>query len=338
LLSDEDGTSISKSPTVRQPASPRGSLTAAVVITTKNRKDELLRAVESAAAQEGAPEVLVVDDGSTDGSTDVVRERFPPERYPHVRVVRHDHSAGYITRRNEAAMLTSADVVISIDDDATFSSPRVVAQTLRQFDDPRIGAIAMPYVDVTYGPQVHQRAPSPEGSWCAFVYRGTAHALRRELFLRLGAYRPFLVHQNEEPDYCYRLYDAGYVVRLGSADPVLHFESPKRDKSRVMYHWLRNAILISWYNVPMPYLLIHLPGIAAIQTVRATRQGYLGSALRGCFWGVVHLFRQLGERRPVRRATYRLLRRIKKSPAIPLTDVIAGGLPPARSISATPPE
>jgi glycosyltransferase involved in cell wall biosynthesis len=305
-------------------------LTAAVVITTKNRKDELLRAIESCVAQTARPEVIVVDDGSTDGSADAVRERFPHERFPHVRVVRHEQSAGYITRRNEAAALTSADVVISIDDDATFAARGVVAHTLSLFDDPRVGAIAMPYVDVTYGPDVHQRAPSTDGCWCAFVYRGTAHALRRELFLRLGAYRPFLVHQNEEPDYCYRLYDSGHVVRLGTGEPVLHFESPKRDRSRVMYHWLRNAILISWYNVPMPYLLVHLPGIAAIQTVRAAKQGYLWAALRGCFWGAVHIFRQLGQRRAVRGSTYRLLRQLKRRRAMPLADVVSAGLPQAR--------
>ena len=41
---------------------------ASVVITTKNRKEELLKAVESAMGQRGLLEVVVVDDGSTDGT------------------------------------------------------------------------------------------------------------------------------------------------------------------------------------------------------------------------------------------------------------------------------
>lgn len=330
MLGDESHGGATAAPETAATVTRAPTLRAAVVITSKNRKDELVRAVESALGQSARPEVLVVDDGSTDGSAQAVAGRFPASRYPQLRVIRHEHSAGYIARRNEAAAATTADVVVSIDDDATFSSPRVIEQTLREFDEPRVGAVAMPYVDVTYSPEVVQKAPSPDGCWCAFVFRGTAHALRRELFLRLGAYRPFLVHQNEEPDFCNRLCDAGYVVRLGTADPVMHYESPKRDRRRVMYFWLRNAVLIAWYNVPLPYLIVHLPAIAAIQTARAAKQGYLGSALRGVTFGLAHIFKQWSQRKPVSRSTYRVLRVLKKNRAMRLKDVIAAGLSPAR--------
>jgi len=45
------------------------SVTASVVITTKNRREDLLKAVESVMAQRGLLEVVVIDDGSTDGMT-----------------------------------------------------------------------------------------------------------------------------------------------------------------------------------------------------------------------------------------------------------------------------
>ena len=41
--------------------------TASIIITTKNRREELLKAVESAMAQRGLLEV-VVGDGSTEGT------------------------------------------------------------------------------------------------------------------------------------------------------------------------------------------------------------------------------------------------------------------------------
>ena len=44
-------------------------MTASVVITTKNRREDLLKAVESVMAQRGLLEVVVIDDGSTDGMT-----------------------------------------------------------------------------------------------------------------------------------------------------------------------------------------------------------------------------------------------------------------------------
>jgi succinoglycan biosynthesis protein ExoO len=69
---------------------------ASVVITTRNRKEDLCKAIESALGQTGvAVEVIVVDDGSTDGTSDLVAKRFPA-----VRLVRFDMSRGYIVQRN----------------------------------------------------------------------------------------------------------------------------------------------------------------------------------------------------------------------------------------------
>ena len=95
----------------------------------------------------------MVDDGSTDGTAELVRAEFPQ-----VRLVHHDASLGYIVRRNEAAQLASAKVIFSIDDDAIFSSACVVEQTLAQFDDARIGAVAIPCIDV----RKSRRVPSSD--------------------------------------------------------------------------------------------------------------------------------------------------------------------------------
>src|SRR5439155_24108910 len=99
-------------------------------------------------------------------------------------------------------------IVVSIDDDAAFSSSRTLERTLQEFDHPRIGAVAIPYVDVLQSDAVQHRAPGDEGVYVGPQFRGTAHALRRDLFLRLGGYREMLFHQTEEGDYCLRMLDA----------------------------------------------------------------------------------------------------------------------------------
>ena len=52
---------------------------ASIVITTKNRRDDLEKAIVSALAQkvEGSVEVIVIDDGSTDGTSEFVSAKFP---------------------------------------------------------------------------------------------------------------------------------------------------------------------------------------------------------------------------------------------------------------------
>src|SRR5688572_29422087 len=168
---------------------------ATVVVTTKNRRDELASAIKSALAQSVAAEVLVIDDGSTDGSAAMVRSQFPG-----VRLERYETSLGHIVRRNRAAQLAKSDIIISIDDDAVFFSPHTVAQTLAEFDHPRVAAVAIPYVEPRKSTVVLQQAPSAEGVFVTDDFIGTAHAVRKDVFLRLGGYREALVHQGEEMD------------------------------------------------------------------------------------------------------------------------------------------
>jgi hypothetical protein len=92
-----------------------------------------------------------------------------------------------------------------LDDDAVFSSPFVVEQTLLDFSHPRIGAVAIPYIEPHKANKEMQRAPTREDVWITASYIGTAHAVRRDVFLALGGYREHLVHQGEEGDFCLRM-------------------------------------------------------------------------------------------------------------------------------------
>ena len=285
------------------------ALQATVLITTKNRRDELRTALLSVVNQSVAVEILVIDDGSDDGTAAMLRTEFPG-----VRVIRHDDSRGYIVRRNEGVRETSAQIVISIDDDAAFSTPHVVRQTLTEFSDERIGAVAMPYVDVNRSPHVWQRAPSADGVYATDRFIGTAHALRRDVFLAVGGYREALVHQGEEGDYCLRMLEAGFIVRLGSADPIHHFESPRRDFRRMDYFGVRNAVLFVWQNVPAPDIWWHLPVLILRLTLLTLRPVRLAHRLSGLAAGL-RLFLS-ARRMPVSKDTYRLARTLASKPQL----------------------
>lgn len=286
------------------------SPSATVLVTSKNRKNELRTALTSALSQTAPIEVLVIDDGSTDGTTELVRSEFPS-----VRLISHAVSRGLIVRRNEGAKLASAPIVVSIDDDAAFPSPRTVEQTLREFNHPKIGAVAIPFINVNQDSIVRQKAPDGDNIWIADRYIGTAHAIRRDVFLRLGGYREHFIHQGEEGDYCLRMLAAGYVVRLGTADPIHHFESPRRSFERMDYYGRRNDILFAWHNVPLVALPIHLAGtilngLRQAFRVRRYRKNLAGQ-LGGVLWCCLH-FRN---RAAVPSHIYWLGRKLKKQGA-----------------------
>jgi glycosyltransferase involved in cell wall biosynthesis len=88
-----------------------------VVVATHNRAAELDRALTGLAAQERpADEVIVVDDGSTDGTAAVLHRWADDERLP-LRVIRREEAAGPATAREQGWRAAEGELVAFTDDD-----------------------------------------------------------------------------------------------------------------------------------------------------------------------------------------------------------------------------
>jgi glycosyltransferase involved in cell wall biosynthesis len=290
---------------------------ATVVITTKNRREDLLKAIASAVIQTTCPEVLVIDDGSTDGTFEAVAREFPS-----VRLHRSEQSLGLIAQRNRAARMASNAILFSIDDDAVFSTPTIVEQTLREFDHPQVGAVAIPFIDVNRNSTVMQKAPNTDVVYATYTFIGTAHALRRDVFLELGGYRDALVHQGEEEDYSIRMLNAGWMTRCGNADPIHHFESPRRSWARMDYYGARNKILYAWQNVPWPHVVAHLLFTTARVAGYTAAPKRLFTRLRGIAAAYGLICSGKTPRVPVRVETYQLARELKRRGAVSSDEIV----------------
>lgn len=296
---------------------------ASIVIVTRNRLEALRSALRSAVAQQGAIEIIVIDDGSTDSTAELVDREFPG-----VRLLRSETSRGYIRQRNRGAGAARAPIIISIDDDAEFTAPDTVQRTLEGFGHPRVAAVAMPFIQERRGDDVLQRAPTQDGVWLTNAFIGTAHALRRDVFLQLGGYHEGLLHLFEEPDLCLRLLRAGYVVRLGRGAPVLHHESPYRDTVRDLTHICRNHVLMTWFHVPRGYAVLRVMQVLGYALRASTMWRSPGPALRGLAQGARYVARRPAERHPLPPEVYRLFRRLRRQPA--RLDALESSLPPLR--------
>jgi glycosyltransferase involved in cell wall biosynthesis len=289
---------------------------ASVIIATKNRKDDLRRAISSAVGQSQPVEVLILDDGSTDGTSDMVTAEFPQ-----VRLERTPTSLGYVAQRNRGALLCSGEIIFSIDDDAEFSTSGVVGQTLRSFCHQRVAAVAIPYMEPGKSADKFQNAPNGDAIWVADTFRGTSYAIRREVFLGLGGYREQITHQGEESDFCIRLLNNGFVVRLGVGDIIAHNETPQRDWRRMDFYGRKNDILFAWRNVPMPYLPAHLLATTFNGLICALRAKRRLAMLAGILSGYSDMLINWRWRQPVSKSCYRLHRLLKKRGPRKLEDI-----------------
>lgn len=296
---------------------------ASIVITTRNRRELLRGAVESALAQSADVEVIVVDDASTDGTAELIISEFPT-----VRLQRNERATGPAAERNTGVALALAECVVTLDDDAYFSTPAVIEQIIRDLDHPRVGAVAIPYINARTEGFVRQRAPSDEGVYLAPVSGEGVMAVRRAVFLALGGYRTSFVEQNEATDLALRLLDRGFVTRLGRSDPIVHLEARDGSGLDARYFYLgRNQSLFAWANVPAPYHLERLV-VATVKTqLVGVRDRHARSTLRGVLDGCRVLLRSPPRREPVSRAAYRISRRLRARSPLTLQD-IEDRLPP----------
>jgi glycosyltransferase involved in cell wall biosynthesis len=111
-----------------------------VIIPTHNREPLLVRALESVYAQSLSPaQVLVVDDGSTDGTRELVSERFPHADYVYQQHhgVSHARNSGIRRARCEwLAFLDSDDLPYQrdLDSERRARQPNEKARKGRRLD------------------------------------------------------------------------------------------------------------------------------------------------------------------------------------------------------------
>lgn len=176
-------------------------VTISIVIPAKNEAENLpllLDGIDKAMAAYSDYEVLVVDDGSTDATADILRARMGGQ--PNLRLVRHDVSGGQSAAVHSGVLAARGAVVCTLDADGQnppSELPKLLAPLLAPGSE-RIGLVAGQRV----GRQdtASKRLASRLANWIRSkaLKDGTRDtgcglkAFRREAFLRL----PFFNHMH----------------------------------------------------------------------------------------------------------------------------------------------
>jgi len=211
-------------------------LMASVIIATRNRKEFLkqaLMSLQNLDYPQDKYEIIVVDDGSTDGTEQVVEERQTASLNLNIQYCRQAKS-GIPAAKNNGIKKAKGDLLVFIDDDCTVE-PDWLTNLVRYFDSPDIGAIGGPdktpldtpvvakCVDYTVTSFIGTGGVRrQEGVRLAKYYpRGCNMAVPKAVFDKAGLYDETLV-AGEEIDLNYRVKQQGYIFKYAPDAFVWH--------------------------------------------------------------------------------------------------------------------
>ncbi|MFF4706120.1 bifunctional polysaccharide deacetylase/glycosyltransferase family 2 protein [Streptomyces sp. NPDC001288] len=111
-----------------------------VIVPAYNEKECIANTLESLARSTHPIEIVVVDDGSTDGTSEIARAAADRLGMADVRILRQEN-AGKPAALNNGVRGASHDIVVMMDGDTVFE-PETVRHLVQPFADPEVGAVA----------------------------------------------------------------------------------------------------------------------------------------------------------------------------------------------------
>ncbi|MFC3744949.1 bifunctional polysaccharide deacetylase/glycosyltransferase family 2 protein [Paractinoplanes deccanensis] len=223
-----------------------------VIVPAYNEKEGIEAAVRSLAGGDYPDiEVVVVDDGSTDGTAALV-ERM---RLPNVRVVRVPNG-GKANALNTGVALAKHDLIVTVDGDTIFE-PDSIRELVQPFADPQVGAIAgnvkvgnrermvaaWQHIEYVIGFNLDRRLYEVLG--CMPTVPGAIGAFRREALAQVGGVSDETLA--EDTDVTIALLRAGWkVVYAENAKAWTEAPATLEQLYRQRYRWSYGTMQAMW--------------------------------------------------------------------------------------------
>ena len=279
--------------------------TVAIVIPTVNRREDLRLCLRSLMAQDyDAAEVLVVDNGSTDGTPEMVASDFPS-----VRLIKNSTNKGACLAKNQGINQSRSEYVWFLDSDTEVPNPECLSRMVDLMEkDPAIGSIGG---EMCHGPgghlEIKKKTILPSGETAvvplreseahmvACDYLSTCNCLvRRSLLVRIGGFDPGYFFLSEDKDLGWQIARLGYRNITDRRTSAIHHVSREGGK-RDLFLKHRNSIRFAIINLGLPLLclqplltllyLFHGSKFTDLEKGRKNVTKYLGGRVEGMVSG-----------------------------------------------------
>lgn len=230
----------------------------------------------------------MVDNGSDDGSRELLRDR-----YPWVRVIENDENLGYARANNQAAAASSAKYVAFLNNDARVdrrwltelvaaldsrSSVAAAGSLVLSWNGRRIDFATSAMSPFGEGIQVGFRRPvreAPKDPQARLFVNGAGMLVRRNVFIDVGGFDERYFAYYEDVDLGWRLWVLGWEVMLIPSSRVYHRHNAskkKLDPGKLAVLFARNALMSVVKNYDDDNLQRVLP-IALMASIKNVEMG-----------------------------------------------------------------
>ncbi|MDQ3489246.1 MAG: glycosyltransferase family 2 protein [Acidobacteriota bacterium] len=303
-----------------------------VIVLNYNGRQWLKPCLDALAAQRGAPafEVMVVDNASTDGSADYVREHFPG-----VRVHDAGGNLGFSGGNNAGAEQAHGRLLVFLNNDTSaapdwlhkltsaldarpdfgFATSRIVfADNPERIDSAGDGYL---FAGGAFKRGYGQRADDFAEPREVFGACGCAMVMKRELFEALGGFDPSFFIFYEDVDLSYRAQLLGARCWYAADAVVRHAGSGTmgRQSVRAVFYGQRNLEWTWLKNTPGPLLARSFVSHAVYSVAGVAyyaKQGLFWPALKGKLTALAGAGRVLRDRRRIQRGRHPDLARLER--------------------------
>jgi hypothetical protein len=281
-----------------------------VIVVNWNGRAYLEKCLASLQAQTyPAVEIIVVDNGSADGSAAWVVQRFPEAR-----LIVNPDNRGFAAGNNQGVQAARGAYLALLNNDA-WVEPNWLAELVAAVErDPRLGMADRPEIINSTGVCVDRSGISWDRSsgkearrtdcepGAVFGPCAGAALYRRAVFEDVGLFDEDFFAYLEDVDLAWRARWRGWQAVYVPSARVYHVHSgTAREGSPLKTYLLaRNKIQLIAKNYPMPQVIIFLPLIVFYESLSlfsALMRQRNGSALRGRLAGLGLLPRALAKRR-----------------------------------------
>lgn len=271
------------------------------LVVTWNRRDDVLACIES-LSESTFPNlsVYVVDNGSTDGTSEAVRARFPE-----VTLIRSEENLGFAGGNNlglKRILDHGLEAVFLLNDDVVIARDTLDLLEAGGFDDPEIGVLSPKVlvfsepgriwsaggtIDQHTGVAVQRHFGEPDHGQADEISEvdyavGCAMLVKTEVIREVGLMDPRYYLYYEESDWCRRIRAAGYRVLYVPESRVWHkVDLADTGRNTAPYYFSRNRLLyLSSAGVnPVRVAWIALTDIMRMATVHAVKGRFPESRL-----------------------------------------------------------